>query len=155
MPVIVVGADTELGEAIVAALLPEATEVRAFVSDVGAAEGLKSRGVKVALGDVSDGIRVGDAAHRTFCAIFLAEAATDDRERSFADGAGEVVTAWADGLAGAGVTRVIWVGGEDLDPTPIRSAVPQVAEIAIGGRSVGDIVDEVVAAEGAEHISGV
>jgi uncharacterized protein YbjT (DUF2867 family) len=154
MPVVVVGADTELGEAIVAALLPEAAEIRAFVSDVGAAEAMKARGVKVAVGDVSDGIRVGDAAHRAFCVIFLAEAATDDRERSFTEGAEETVTAWADGLAEAGVTRVIWVGGENLDPTPFRSVVPQVAEIAIDGQPLDVIVAEVVAAEDAEHISG-
>ena len=49
MPVIVVGADTELGEAIVAALLPRQGEVRAFVSGVEA--GLALRGAR---GESSD-----------------------------------------------------------------------------------------------------
>ena len=54
MPVIVVGADTEVGRAAVDALLPDAAEVRAFVTDPKAIDPLKALGVKVAVGDVID-----------------------------------------------------------------------------------------------------
>lgn len=110
MPVIVVGADTPLGEAIMDALLPREGEVRAFVTSPAAAANLKGRGVKVAIGDVSDGSHVGGAALNAFCAILVGTAATDDRERSFAADADEVLDAWIEGLNDAAVSRAIFVG---------------------------------------------
>ena len=95
MPVIVIGADTPTGEAVLDALLPRDGEVRAFVTDVAYGTALKDRGVKVAIGDVSDGSHVGGAAMRAFCAIAAVEAAHDERERSFAKTPDAVVAAWA------------------------------------------------------------
>lgn len=109
MPVIVVGADTRTGEAILEALIGPHREVRAFVSDAGAAAGLKQRGVKVALGDVSDDSHVQGAALNVFTAVMVTEAASDDRERSFADDEEAVLAGWAAAMVGARVSRVIWV----------------------------------------------
>ncbi len=114
MPVIVVGADTRVGAATVDALASRVGELRAFVTDPDHGESLKSRGVKVAVGDVSDGSHVGGAALRAFCAVLIGQAAGDDRERSFAGTPEAVVTAWADGLRDAGVARIIWVGDASL-----------------------------------------
>jgi len=44
MPVIVVGADTETGRAVVQGLIEPGREVRAFVSDLDAAAALRRRG---------------------------------------------------------------------------------------------------------------
>ncbi len=109
MPVIVVGADTPLGGASIDALLPGVAELRAFITDPDLIGPLRARGVKVAIGDISDGSHVGGAALNAFCAVLIAEAAHDDRERSFAPTPRAVVEAWAEGLRDAGVTRAIWV----------------------------------------------
>ena len=65
MPVIVVGADTDLGRAIVPALRPASGEIRLFASDAEAVAGYRSF-AKVAVGDVSDGTHVGGAAFGRF-----------------------------------------------------------------------------------------
>ncbi len=139
--------------AIVAALLSEVAEVRAFVTDRPVAASLKSRGVKVAVGDVSDGSHIGSAAANAFCAILLVEAATDDRERSFASSPSRVVAAWAAALKSAGTTRVILVGDLDVVGDEIGSSVGQFASVAIAGRDLGNIVSEVLELEGARRIS--
>ncbi|MEX2278820.1 MAG: NAD(P)H-binding protein [Acidimicrobiia bacterium] len=110
MPVIVVGADTAVGRAIVDALIEPDREVRAFVSDLGVAEELRGQGVKVALGDVSDPSHVGGACTRCFSAVLVTEAASDARERSFARTPGAVLAGWVEAVRDAQVTRVIWVG---------------------------------------------
>lgn len=117
MPVIVVGADTAVGRAIVDALIEPDREVRAFVSDLGAAEELRGQGVKVALGDVSDPSHVGGACTRCFSAVLVTEAASDDRERSFAKTPGAVLSGWVEAVQDAQVTRIIWVG-EGAIPVP-------------------------------------
>ena len=58
MPVIVIGADTILGDALIDALLTREGEVRAFVTDPDRGLALKGRGVKVATGDVSGSFRL-------------------------------------------------------------------------------------------------
>ena len=110
MPVIVVGADTEMGEAIMDALLPRSGEVRAFVTSPESAAALRARDVKVALGDVSDGSHIGGAALNAFCAVLIGEATRDTRERSFADDPESVLAAWVEGLNEAGIQRAIFVG---------------------------------------------
>jgi uncharacterized protein YbjT (DUF2867 family) len=84
MPVIVVGADTSQGRAVVEGLLEPGREVRAFVSDPDAGAELRELGVKVALGDVSDDSHVQGACTNCFTAVLVTEAARDGRERSFA-----------------------------------------------------------------------
>jgi putative NADH-flavin reductase len=154
MPVIVVGADCPLGVEIVAALLPNAAEVRAFVTDASAAPSLKERGVKVAVGDVSDGSHVGGAALNTFCAVLLPGAAVDERERSFAANPAEVIAAWADGLRDAGTRRIIWVDDGSTDPGPLRAVAAEFVSVAGAGRSTAETVAEIVELEGAATLDG-
>lgn len=126
MPVIVVGADTEPGLAIIDALIEPNREVRAFVSDPETAASLKSRSVKVALGDVSDDSHIEAAALHCFTAVLVSEAARDGRERSFASSENEALAAWARAVANAGVHRVIWA--HDGEPPPVD--VPEVAQVS-------------------------
>jgi hypothetical protein len=154
MPVIIVGADTPLGEKVVAAFDPLRREVRAFVTDVASAERLKRSHVKVAVGDVSDGSHVGGAALRSFSAVLLAEAATDGRERSFASTADGVVAAWVQGLHDAGVERVIWVddGSVPSAAETLGRSGAQVAHVTTRDRSDQDVVDEITALDDAEKL---
>jgi nucleoside-diphosphate-sugar epimerase len=126
MPVIVIGADTVPGEAIIEALAIPGREVRAFVSDPEAAASLKERGVKVALGDVSDDSHIEGAALHCFSAVLVAEAASDDRERSFAAAELDVLEGWSRAVGAAAVRRVIWV--YDGDPPPVKA--PEVARVS-------------------------
>ena len=149
MPVIVVGADTPAGDEVVAALLPREGEVRVFVSDEAAARRFRSRGAKVATGDVSDGSHIGGAAMNAFSAVLLADAATDDRERSFADDQPAVFDAWAEGLSDAGVRRVIFVAGTPTEPTPaLRAAAPEFIAV----EATRDVASRVAALDEAERL---
>ena len=140
MPVIVIGADTPVGEAIVTAVLPSAAEMRAFISDQRLAESLKGRGVKVALGDVSDFSHVEAAALNCFCAILVVDAVTDTRERAFADRPPQIVEGWAGAVRNAGIRRTIWVGGEGL-AGPFPTPTPEVATVVVGGDLKGAIAE--------------
>jgi len=127
MPVIVIGADSEYGIAVAQALARRDGEVRAFVTDPGSAQPLRDLGIKVAVGDVSDGSHIEGAAHRAFTAVLISEAASDGRERSFARSFDHLVTAWADALQAARVERVLWVGPDEAAPGPIREAGVEIA----------------------------
>lgn len=120
MPVIVVGADTTQGRAVVEGLVEPGREVRAFVSDPDTAAELKEMGVKVAIGDVSDDSHVQGACTNCFTAVLITEAARDGRERAFANSEEEVLMGWAAAAASSGVTRVIWVHGGDTPPVQVR-----------------------------------
>jgi hypothetical protein len=150
MPVIVVGADTPLGRLTIDRLDGTVGELRAFVSDAREAETLRERGVKVAVGDVSDGSHVGGAATNAFCAVLLADAAVDDRERSFANDPPAVVAAWMDALAEAGVRRVIWPEHTAVPggPRPIGSVA--IGLVATADRPPAEVVDDIGALEAAE-----
>lgn len=119
MPVIVIGADTELGHAIVSELRPASGEIRLFASSEDAVARYRSS-AKIAVGDISDGTHVGGAAIGAFCAIVIASAAHDDRERHFAATPADLFAQWSDGLADAGVSRVILVGASREIPAPVR-----------------------------------
>ena len=123
MPVIVVGADTEHGTAIIDRLHDPEREIRAFVSDESQGLTLKDRGFKVAIGDVSDESHVEAAALRCFSAVLIAEAASDDRERSFADTPGAVLQGWANAVGNSKVSRVIWVLSGDPPETTAKEVV--------------------------------
>lgn len=142
MPVIVVGADTPLGRAVMDELLPRDSQVRAFVSSPAVAAELKERGVKVALGDVSDSSHVGGAALNAFCAVLIHEAAQDERERSFAEEPAEVFAAWVEGVNDAAVTRTIVVWD---DPPQDRLAAinSEKVVVAVADRSPTEIAGEV------------
>ncbi|MBA2337931.1 MAG: hypothetical protein H0V96_09280 [Acidimicrobiia bacterium] len=151
MPVIVIGADTPSGRAIVDALLARPGEVRAFVTDPDEGASLRERGVKVAVGDVSDGSHVGGAATRAFCAVAVVTAAGDDRERSFAATPQAVVDAWIEGLIDAAVARIIVVDDPEvpahLDPVGGIEWVP-----VAGDRPHPEIAAEVRRLESAERL---
>lgn len=132
MPVIVVGADTPAGEAVVRAVRRSAAETRAFVSDSRSAEELRAVKVKAALGDVSDDSHVEAAAMHCFCAVLIADAAWDGRERAFSDSPAEVMEGWAGAVRRAGVQRVIWVGGGNL-PAPLPASAPEAAAVTVEG----------------------
>ena len=151
MPVIVVGADTPSGAAVVAALLDRRGEVRAFVSDGAAAAALKAQSAKVAIGDISDGSHVGGAALNAFCAVVVAEAAIDDRERSFAADPGSVVAAWAEGLSDAAVKRIIVIDHPDVPVGKLSGIAAQYAVID-GSEAPQSIAEETVRLEGASSI---
>ena len=132
MPVIVIGADTPVGKAAVKAIVPAAAEVRAFISDAHQAGALKALGVKVALGDVSDFSHVEAAALNCFCAVLVAEAATDGRERSFAATGQEVWEGWATAIRNAGLQRTIWVSSNEFQ-AQLPSSTPEVATVLVSG----------------------
>lgn len=134
MPVIVVGADTPIGRPIVDALLEPDREVRAFVSDIGVAEDLRRVGVKVALGDVSDPSHIGAACLNCFSAVLVTEAARDARERAFAPSPERVIQGWADAVAEAAVSRVIWVGAGHIAVPGAEMAVLRGDEPDVAGR---------------------
>lgn len=123
MPVIVVGADTASGKAILDRLDSSDRELRAFVTDVDAGLQLKARGFKVAIGDVSDDSHVEAASYGAFTAVLVAEAAHDDRERSFAIDSAAVLDGWATAVDAAGVKRVIWVTDGVVTPSTDAESV--------------------------------
>jgi nucleoside-diphosphate-sugar epimerase len=137
----VVGADTPSGQAITAALLTGGGEVRAFVTDRTAGIALKEHGVKVAIGDLSDGSHVGAAALAAFTAVLIEEAASDGRPHAFARDAESVLAGWTTALREAEVARAIWVG--DPDPSLVALSAPEMRVVAASGRSDIDIADEV------------
>lgn len=145
MPVIVVGADTREGRAIVDGLIEPGREVRAFVSDVETASELKRAGVKVAIGDVSDDSHVQGATTNCFTAVLVTEAARDGRERSFAANETQVLEGWAAAAAASDVTRLIWVHDGEVPPTEIK-------ESARVSPSHPELVAEVVALDNARSL---
>lgn len=151
MPVIIVGADTPLGEATINTLLPRPSEVRAFVTSPDVAAELRSRGVKVALGDISDGSHIGGAALNAFCAVLIAQAATDERDRSFAPDRDSVLEAWAEGLVDAGIKRVILVDDEP-PPAALTAVNAEFAQIAPADRDPAEIAQEVSTLEDAVQL---
>ena len=146
MPVIVVGADTPVGQAVVRAVVPAAAEVRAFISDEQGVDPLRRQGVKVALGDVSDFSHVEAAALNCFCAVLVVDAATDTRERSFANQPCEIVEGWAGAVRNAGLQRIIWVSG-DGSLVPFPSPAPEVATVVVGS-NLKEATAEVARLEG-------
>lgn len=145
MPVLVVGADTEAGLAILDGLNDPNREVRAFVTDEDVGARLKGKGIKVAVGDVSDDSHVEAAATACFSAVLIAEAAHDERERSFAAVPGEVLAGWGRAMTGSGVARVIWVSSAE---PPASSG----HERATVDPADPDLVARVVALDEAESI---
>lgn len=144
MPVIVVGADTPLGELVADTLSGRGGEVRTFVTDPEAAGRLRSRRIKVAMGDVSDGSHVEAAALGCFTAILVGEAAVDRRQRSFSSDPAETTAGWLKAAAGAGVQRLIWLGDSAFfDRVEARAAVPEVIAVAVEGRKPADLATEV------------
>lgn len=144
MPVIVVGADTQIGDAVISTVCQSAAEVRAFITHDADADRLKGLGVKVAIGDVSDSSHVEAAALYCFCAVLVTEAAYDGRDRAFAQHPDDVLAGWSEAARNAGVRRVIWVGTEHRKE-PYPQSVGEVATVVVEGdleeaaRAVGEL----------------
>ncbi len=143
MPVIVIGADTPLGDAITGALSAGGGEVRAFVSSPEVARRLRKAGVKAAVGDVSDASHVGAAAIGCFSAIVIPEAAFDNRERSFADSAADIIAGWALALSEASVQRLIWVEDSRVSIGDLERSTSEVVTVATDRRTPQQIATEV------------
>lgn len=139
MPVMVVGADTPVGEVIIEELIDPDREVRAFVSDPSVGVRLKQGGVKVALGDVSDTSHVSAACLRCHTVVLVCDAGRDGREISFATDATELFTQWAQAVSESGAKRVIWVANH---PIP-EAQVPERATVD-SDLSPGEIANQVV-----------
>ena len=141
MPAIVVGADTPIGEAIVAALVSRGGEIRAFATDPARAAALRALGVKAAIGDLSDVSHLTAAAHSAFTAVLVEAAILDGRPLDFAADTDGVLAAWGSSIRGSGVQRAIWVGG------PLSShlvgCAPEVAAVATNDRPDQEIAGEV------------
>jgi len=154
MPVVVVGADTPLGARVVAALAGRAGEIRAFVSDEAAGAALRERGLKVAVGDVSDASHVGAAALGCFAAVLVEACTTDGRALDFAADPAAVIDAWAGALSEAGVRRIIWLGGAAGPPPPVRRAAPEVAGVRTDLLSAEAAAAEVARLDDAATLGG-
>lgn len=148
MPVIVIGADTPLGDAITGALSAGGGEVRAFVSSPEVARRLRNSGVKAAVGDVSDASHVGAAAIGCFSAVVIPEAAFDERERSFSDSPEATVTGWTRALAEASVQRLIWIEDSRASIGDLEGSAFQVVWVATNRRSPQQIAAEVERLDG-------
>jgi hypothetical protein len=145
MPTIVVGADTEIGSAIVAAAAGRG-ETRAFVSEESTAERLRGAQVKVALGDLSDDSHVGGAALGCFCAVLVDHAAHDGRTFAFASSPDAVVSSWIAAVVESGVTRVVLVTDDPHGPAAEGlTAAVESAIVDTTGRSVDEIASRVLA----------
>ncbi|HJU50705.1 MAG TPA: NAD(P)H-binding protein [Acidimicrobiia bacterium] len=141
MPLLVVGADHAIGEAIVRHTLAPEREVRAFVTDPAKAAELKSLGAKVAIGDLTDEGHIAAAATRCFAIAFVLDAIVDGRELSFAPKE-SVPGLWAAAAKASGVRRVIWVGSEGPEV-----GAAEVATVTVADREPGEIAAEVAALE--------
>lgn len=141
MPLLVVGADHAIGEAIVRQTLAPNREVRAFVTDPARAAELKALGAKVAIGDLSDEGHIAAAATRCFAIAFVLDAIVDGRELSFADQR-TVPGLWAAAARASGAKRVIWVGGDGPE-----EGISEVATVAVTDRDPNEIAAEVAALE--------
>ncbi len=119
-----------------------------FVTDSEVGERYRSV-AKVAVGDLSDGSHVGGAAIGAFCAVVIASAAHDDRERHFATTPDAVFAQWADGLKDAAVGRVIVVGqpSEVPQPDPLAEIGAEYVVIDMTDMSAPALAAKVAAAE--------
>jgi nucleoside-diphosphate-sugar epimerase len=138
--VIVVGADTAVGRSITTELSRHGGEVRAFITDPRAGDELRRSGCKVAIGDVSDGSHIEIAAYECFTAVLIAEASSDERERSFADSPQAVAEAWVRAIRAAGIQRMIWVGSTGLPDPPAPAPGMEVAVLSARRRGTAEEV---------------
>lgn len=155
MPVLIVGADTPTGAAVVSALSDREGELRCFVSDADVAAELKAQSAKVAIGDVSDGSHVGAAGLNCFSMIFITTSATDDRERAFAATPQDVFDQWQEAITMAGAKRVIWVEDAPSIGSGSRIEAPEIAVVSSVGKLDGHVAERVVALDEAANLSSV
>jgi hypothetical protein len=109
---------------------------------------LRAAGIKVATGDVSDESHISAACNNCFTAVLVVAAASDDRERAFAGSGDSVLEGWAAAVKAAAVRRVIWIGEGSITP----SGVAEQVSVQASGRSIDQVVDEVVALDEPAHL---
>lgn len=148
MPVIVLGGDSTIGRAIVHCLAGRPGEVRAFLSSPEAATTLRSHGVKIAIGDLSDDTHVRAAATGAYCAVLVTEAAYDGRAFAFGE-PDEVVEGWLRAVKEARVTRIIVVG---TPRKPVSVGAPEMRVLATEGMTADDIAHAVAALDEAQRL---
>lgn len=136
---IIVGADTPIGVAVARAIAGPDREVRAFISSMEPAEALRAMGVKVALGDLSDGSHIEAAATGCFTAILVSGAVTDGRELAFSESPHQVLRTWAQAISDSKVRRAIWIG------SAIDGAAPESRSIDPAGSSDEEVAARVAA----------
>jgi uncharacterized protein YbjT (DUF2867 family) len=153
MPMLVVGADTSVGDAIVERALTRDGQVRAFVSDDAAGARLRARSVKVALGDVSDSSHVGSAALGCFSVALVAEAALDGRDMAFASDPDAVIASWIRAVVESEVTRVVLVApGPHPTTQADLAAAPESAVVDTTGLEPEEVAERVLAIDDAAAI---
>lgn len=102
MPVVITGADTPIGERVVAALEGQGLDLRATVDDRGRVDDLVARGVKTAVSDLVDTERFGAVVEGAHTVIHLRGGSAD----AALDGISDVLAALPD----SGVARVVTLG---------------------------------------------
>jgi len=102
VPVVVTGADSVLGTAVVTALLAEYVEVRATVTDRSAVRALVDRGVRTAVSDLLDAERLGAICEGAHTVIHL-----------YGPHPVETLDLVLDAVPDTGVRRVVTVGPPD------------------------------------------
>ncbi len=155
MPVLIVGADTPIGAAVVKALANREGELRCFVSDLSAAASLKAKSVKVAIGDISDGSHVGAAGLNCFSMIFITAAATDDRERAFAVTSQDVFDQWQEAITMAGAQRIIWVENPSSVGSGAKIIAREIAVVPSDEKTDHAVAERVVALDDAADLNSV
>ncbi|HVE98426.1 MAG TPA: hypothetical protein VNA12_04525 [Mycobacteriales bacterium] len=103
MPVVVTGADTPLGERVLAALVGQGLDLRATVDDRGAVAPLVAAGVKTAVSDLVDTERFGAVVEGAHTVIHLRGVSAD----RVLDGVDDVLAALPD----SGVQRIVTLAG--------------------------------------------
>lgn len=121
MPVVVIGADLPLGRGLVLALAERGVpDVRAVVAERGAAAALRAAGVRVAVGDLSDPVRLGAVLEDAYTVVHLARDPLD-------------TWAWLlEAAEDTGLRRVVTVLPEGVEPPEggayevvvVRGAIP-------------------------------
>jgi putative NADH-flavin reductase len=149
MPVIIIGADTRTGDAILTALRDREGEVRVFVTDETVGESLRRTEVKVAVGDLSDASHIEGACTNVFCAVLVTEAAFDGRDLAFGS-PDQVIAGWSTALQRSNVSRALWVGSVAAETAD--ASAPEVAVVMAEGRSVADVAAEIAALDDALQI---
>ncbi|NUU23421.1 MAG: NAD(P)H-binding protein, partial [Streptomycetaceae bacterium] len=114
MPVVVTGADQPLGRALALALAERGVpDVRAVVRDRGAAPALRTAGVRVSVGDLSDPLRIGAVLEGAHTVVHL-----DGSDTGGTPGGGPLATwEWlVEAAEGTGLRRIVTVLPQGSEP---------------------------------------
>jgi hypothetical protein len=86
--------------------------------------------------------------------VLVQEAATDERERSFANTVKEVIAAWAEGLRDSDVHRTIWVGDVAVGQAGevLAAATPEFASVPTADRSPDEIAADIARLESSSTV---